>query len=214
MNGRWLACEWLLIRVRRAVFVRNLTALSGLSEFREPAFCIQRKIHGMQTNCADAANTAPEVDHACPRLGLLLGSVYRQWRRQVDLSFKDLGLSDATHMPLLVLNVQGEPMRQKDLAEALFLDSSSLVRVLAQLRDAQLVNWSNDPADRRSKRIVLTTQGQQVAARILSKSLEIEQAILADISTSELDTTRSTLRKISQQFDALGSNCSDLNNNR
>lgn len=165
------------------------------------------KMLGMQTNCPDVAHNASEMAPARARLGLLIGSVYRQWRRQVDLSFKDLGLSDATHMPLLVLQVQGEPMRQKELAKALFLDSSSLVRVLAQLREAQLVDLSCDPIDRRSKRIVLTAEGQRVAALILSKSLEIEQTLLAGLSEHELVTTRATLHKISQCFDTWEASC-------
>lgn len=158
----------------------------------------------MQTICANTPDHAPELSQAHSRFGLLIGSVYRQWRRQVDLSFKDLGLSDATRMPLLVLKVQAGPMRQKDLAEALFLDTSSLVRVLTQLRDAQLVDWCSDPADRRTKQIALTAEGQRVASLILSKSLEIEQAILAPLTPQELAITRTALHKISQQFEALG----------
>lgn len=120
----------------------------------------------------------------------------------MDVSFKGLGLSDASRMPLLVMYVHGQPMRQKDLAQTLYLDTSSLVRVLAQLRTAQLVDWSVDPADRRAKCIALTVQGEQVAAKILDASLEIEQAILADVTPQELETTRHVLQKISQRFDA------------
>lgn len=163
-----------------------------------------RKILGMQTISAATSEDAPELAQARSRFGLLIGSVYRQWRRQVDLSFKDLGLSDATRIPLLVLQVHGAPMRQKDLAEALFLDTSSLVRVLAQLRGAQWVDWACDPMDRRTKCIALTAQGQHVASLILRKSLEIEQAILAELSPQELETTRAALHKIAQRFDALG----------
>ncbi len=159
----------------------------------------------MQTKFQNDAVSAPEVPpQARSRFGALLGKVYRQWRRQVDLSFKDLGLSDATRMPLLVLYVQG-PLRQKDLADALYLDTSSLVRVLAQLREAQLVDWTNDPADRRSKRIDLTSAGRVAAALILAKSMEIEQTILADLSPQELDVARRALEKISRRFDAPGS---------
>src|SRR3546814_6052315 len=86
----------------------------------------------MQTKYQTNLANAPDARQARSRFGLLLGSIYRQWRRQVDLSFKNLGLSDATRMPLLVLYVHDEPLRQKDLADALFLDTSSLVRVLAQ----------------------------------------------------------------------------------
>lgn len=157
----------------------------------------------MQTNSVSDAVHASELSQARSRFGLLLGSVYRQWRRQVDLSFKDLGLSDATRAPLLVLHMHGQPLRQKDLADALYLDSSSLVRVLAQLRSAQLVDWTCDPADRRTKCIALTPTGRETAALILAKSLEIEQALLADLPAQELATTRVVLQKISQRFTQL-----------
>lgn len=156
----------------------------------------------MQTKFPDAVS-APQLTQLQSRFGLLIGSVYRQWRRQVDLSFKNLGLSDASRMPLLVLYAQAQPMRQKDLAKALFLDTSSLVRVLDQLRAAQLVDWCCDPADRRTKCIALTAAGQQVAASIMAKSLEIERAILADLEPQELEITRGALQKISRRFDSL-----------
>ncbi|PJX23876.1 MarR family transcriptional regulator [Advenella sp. S44] len=136
------------------------------------------------------------------RFGFLLGSVYRQWRRQIDLNFKDLGLSDATRMPLLVLYVQDKAMRQKDLAQALYLDSSSLVRVLAQLQNAHLVQWDTDPADRRTKCIALTLAGRKVAALILEKSMQIEQTILADLSADEIHVTRRALEKISDRLES------------
>lgn len=157
----------------------------------------------MQTNSALKAANAPELAQVRSRFGLLIGSVCRQWRRQVDLSFKDLGLTDATRAPLLVLYAHGQPLRQKDLAQALYLDSSSLVRVLAQLRADQLVDWECDPADRRTKCIALTPSGREAAALILAKSLEIEQAILADLTAQEQDVTRRTLEKISQRFTTL-----------
>lgn len=158
----------------------------------------------MQTNSPAAPPFGPDRVQARSRFGLLLGSVYRQWRRQVDLSFKDVGLSDATRMPLLVLYVQDGPLRQKDLADALYLDTSSLVRVLTQLRKAKLVDWSTDPTDRRAKCISLTSSGRETAALILTKSMQIEQTILADLAPEELDVTRRTLEKISRCFDQPG----------
>ena len=177
-------------------------ALVGCSwrDARKPAH--QGKMLGMQTNFEMAVDDASHASPQRHRFGHLIGGVFRQWRRQMDLSFKGLGLSDASRMPLLVMYVHGRPMRQKDLAQALYLDTSSLVRVLAQLRAAKLVDWSVDPADRRAKCIALTEQGRQAAAQILKASLEIEQAILADLTPQELETTRNVLQKISQRFDA------------
>lgn len=158
----------------------------------------------MQTIPVKAASAdAPGLDPARSRFGQLIGRVYRQWRKKVDESFKAHGLSDATRMPLLVLYTHGQAMLQKDIAQALSLDSSSLVRVLAQLRATHYVEWASSPSDRRTKCIALTPQGRAVAAQILQKSLEIEQAILADLSPQELAITRSTLHKIAQRFDCL-----------
>lgn len=154
----------------------------------------------MQTNSPNNLPSTQEPFQARSRFGFLLGSVYRQWRREIDLNFKDLGLSDATRMPLLVLYVQDTALRQKDLAQALFLDSSSLVRVLAQLHKAQLVQWDNDPADRRTKCIALTPAGREVAALILKKSMEIEQSILAELSANDIQVTRLALEKISARL--------------
>lgn len=157
----------------------------------------------MQTISSSTQMHAPDLVQARGRFGLLIGSVYRQWRKKVDESFKDQGLTDATRMPLVVLFTHGEAMLQKDLAQALSLDSSSLVRILSQLRDAYLVQWACDPADRRTKRIALTPQGEQVAAQILRKSLDIEKAILADLTEQELEITRRALHKIALSFECI-----------
>jgi MarR family transcriptional regulator for hemolysin len=154
----------------------------------------------MQSISADAITA---TDAPGSRLGPLVGMVYRQWRRQMDLDFKDLDLSDASRMPLLMLHRHGEAMRQKDLAQALHLDPSSLVRVLTQLRSAGLLEWSCAPADRRTKYIALTSEGRRLADLINERSQEIEQAILADLSADELQATRAALLKISQRFSQL-----------
>ena len=162
---------------------------------------------------AKAAANVPDLVQARCRFGVLIGSVFRQWRKKVDESFKDEGLTDATRMPLLVLYTQGEAMLQKDLAQALSLETSSLVRVLAQLRDADWVQWDSDPQDRRTKRIALTPQGEQMASQILQKSLEIEQAILADLSAHELEVTRTALHKIVRSFERMDGAAAGINKN-
>jgi MarR family transcriptional regulator for hemolysin len=163
----------------------------------------RRKIVFMQTNSPADAASAVELAQVRARFGQLIGAVYRRWRRQIDSGFKQLGLSDASRMPLITLYAHDAPMQQKDLAQALHLESCSLVRVLAQLRQAQLVDWHCDPGDRRTKYITLTAQGRATATRILQQSLQIEQAILADVTAQELEVTRRTLQKISQRFDTL-----------
>lgn len=157
----------------------------------------------MQTISQNLPDTAPDLLQARCRFGLLIGSVFRQWRKKVDECCKVQGLTDASRMPLLMLYTQGEAMLQKDLAQALSLDTSSLVRVLDQLREADLVQWACAPSDRRTKCIGLTSQGEEVAAKILRITLAIEQSILAGLSDEELAITRASLRKIALNFERM-----------
>lgn len=147
---------------------------------------------------------APEPSPLEPspaRLGRLVGAVYRRWRRAVDQSFRELGLTDASRAPLVALYESSVPnMRQGELAEMLALDKSSLVRVLSQLREMGLVEWEADEADRRAKSIRLTTKGRAMARRMLAKSLEIEAQILEVLSPEELRTTRAALEKIARRL--------------
>jgi MarR family transcriptional regulator for hemolysin len=157
----------------------------------------------MKTNSSSPSHDEVNPMSEPARFGRVFGGIYRQWRRLVDVGFKHLDLSAATHHPLLVLYEQGAPMLQKDLAHALGLDTSSLVRVLEQLRERALVEWTSSPIDRRTKFISLTPQGADIAAQILEKCLDIERAILVDLSPEELAVTRRALHKITQRIETL-----------
>ncbi|MCA7082553.1 MarR family transcriptional regulator [Cupriavidus cauae] len=147
-----------------------------------------------------ASHSIP-VEPSPARLGRLIGAVYRRWRRAVDQSFRELGLTDASRAPLVALYESPAPsMRQGELADLLALDKSSLVRVLSQLREMGLVEWEADEADRRAKSIRLTASGRAMARRMLRKSLEIEAQILEALSPEELQTTRSALEKIARRL--------------
>lgn len=153
----------------------------------------------MQPN---SPHPTPADDYGHIRFARLIGAVYRKWRRAVAQDFKELGLTDATCAPLLALyEWPVQAVRQKDLAERLTLEKSSLVRILSQLRDMGLIQWETAEDDRRAKSIRLTVEGRRVAGRIVAKSMEIEARILDGLSTEELQVTRLALGKIARRFD-------------
>ena len=94
------------------------------------------------------------------RLGFLMVTLTRQWRRFVEEQLAVSGLTDATWTPLLHLRAWGDGVTQKELAERVGLDGSSLVRLLDILEGKGWVERRADPADRRSKRIFLTEEGK------------------------------------------------------
>jgi MarR family transcriptional regulator for hemolysin len=137
------------------------------------------------------------------RLGGLIGRTGRQWRRALDLRLQPFDLTEAAWLPLLQLSRADEPMRQKDLAAALALDKSSVVRVLRSLEEAGLISRGEDADDHRAKPIVITSRGRKLADRVERMSRELERELLQEFAPADLATTRDTLERLSAALDRL-----------
>lgn len=133
--------------------------------------------------------------------GNLLSQAGRNWRRALDLRLRPFGLTDATWLPLLQLSRAEKPMRQKDLAEALFLDSSSVVRLLDALQTAGFIERREHPEDRRVKTIVLTAAAQGVLDQVNQVAAEVRKQVLSGLSDEELEVASRVMRNISALVD-------------
>src|ERR1700743_1357075 len=97
--------------------------------------------------------------------GSVVARAARQWRRAVDRRLQPFGLTEATWLPLLRVARAAAPMRPKDLAASVSLDSSSGARLLDALQAAGLVE-RREEEDRRAKTIALTALGLETVDRV------------------------------------------------
>lgn len=123
-----------------------------------------------------------------PREGFapLLARVARQWRRAVDRHLQPFGLTEATWLPLVYLARADAPMRQKDLAAALTLDGSSIVRLLDALQAAGLIERREEDGDRRAKIITVTPAARTIIERVETASRQVRNAALDGLSDEQL----------------------------
>jgi MarR family transcriptional regulator, transcriptional regulator for hemolysin len=126
----------------------------------------------------------------------LIANAGRQWRRAVDIRLQPFGLTEATWLPLLHLARAPKPMRQKDLAASLSLDSSSVVRLLDNLQAAGLIERREEPEDRRAKTIYLTPLGRSTVEQVEVVSQQIRQAVLSGLGDDEIAAATRTLEHI------------------
>jgi MarR family transcriptional regulator, transcriptional regulator for hemolysin len=152
----------------------------------------------MQTNTRGGVRRAAEPGPPAKRLGSLIGLAQRQWRRAVDLRLQEYGLTEATWLPLLRLAESSAPMRQKELAAALSLDSSSVVRILNGLEDAGLIERGEDAEDRRAKAIAITRQGRSLVRQVESVSEDVQREVLAGLPQGDVAITRRVLEAVCQ----------------
>jgi MarR family transcriptional regulator for hemolysin len=125
--------------------------------------------------------------------GALIARAARQWRRAVDRRLQPFGLTEATWLPLIYLARASTPMRQKDLAAALSLDGSSVVRLLDALAAAHLIERSEENTDRRAKIITITARGWSIIEQVEAVSREVRNATLEGLSNEELSVATRVL---------------------
>lgn len=130
------------------------------------------------------------------RLGSLVGMTARQWRRAVDQRLQPFDLTEATWLPLVYLARSPAPLRQKDLAVALSVESPALVRVLATLEAAGLISREDDAADRRARAISVTPAGRRLAERVEHVSADLERELTEEFSQSDVEATRRVMARI------------------
>ena len=134
----------------------------------------------------------PSLSDRQRQLMFAMAQVNKQWRRSLDRVLAPLGLTQALWLPLVHLERSQGAMRQKDLAQALALDSSSIVRLIDGL---QAQGWVArlDDADRRVKRIQLTPAGQGKVEAVKKVVAEVRGEVMQDFPADLLDQTLSAL---------------------
>jgi MarR family transcriptional regulator for hemolysin len=137
-------------------------------------------------------------------MGMLLVGVARRWRRVLDDRLADVGLSDATWAPLLHLHSAGTGLRQKDLAERVGVDGSTLVRLLDILAQRGMIERQSDGTDKRANLIVLTDAGSLAVEEIKRRVEPAEQEILADLSDRQISELAKILHRIDGRIEVIG----------
>lgn len=124
--------------------------------------------------------------------GMVVAS--RHWRRICQTTLANYGVSEACAMPLLQISRLGDGVRQVTVAQAVGLESPSLVRLLDQLCNAGFVIRTEDPSDRRAKALSLTDNGRELADAIEAELMHLRREVLKDIDRSDLEAALRVLR--------------------
>jgi len=101
---------------------------------------------------------------------------------------------------VLVAVADGCPGTQLELGQQLGIDRSVMTNVLDVIEAAKLVERRPDPADRRARRITITTKGQRVRATAGERLTKTEDAILAPLPAKDRAAVRDALRLLAGHF--------------
>lgn len=143
-----------------------------------------------------AVGTAPCAASADLPAAVLIARVARLVRSRLEAA---LGPSELRQRQLVALSYLRDhgPARQQALAQSLCMDASSLVCLLNDLEDRDLVARRRDREDRRRGILELTDYGRQALAEIDAALADIDAEILTDLDEAERAELRSLLGRLS-----------------
>ena len=146
----------------------------------------------------------PTLSEACPVTGVagdghdrdpLLFAILETARAlhdRLEEALKEIGLSGAKFEALSQLARAGEPVPLRVLAEGKGCVPSNMTTLVDRLESDGLVRRVDDPADRRSKRAVLTPLGEERAAAGAATLARLQEAFAASVSPAD----RATLLRV------------------
>jgi DNA-binding MarR family transcriptional regulator len=132
---------------------------------------------------------------------LLIAQLARGTRRRVEEAVAPLGLRPRELVALQHLRERG-PSAQQALVELLGVDATNLVAVLNGLEDAGLIQRRRDRADRRRAIIELSGKGEHVLAALDRALHEIDDEILAALTSSQRATLNGLLAQAVEHIHA------------
>lgn len=115
---------------------------------------------------------------------VLIARVARVQRQRFEQVLTPLGLRQRHVVALSYLRGHG-PTAQQQLAEQLRMDASSLVCLLNELEDSELILRQRDRSDRRRAVVVLSAQGESTLSEVDRAVQVVEDEMLASLDNSE-----------------------------
>jgi MarR family transcriptional regulator, transcriptional regulator for hemolysin len=111
------------------------------------------------------------------------------------------GLSGAQWKVIAALAISNG-LSQKELADFLSLDASSLVPVIDKLEQNQFVTRKPDPKDRRNNRIFITKKSESIIDSIVDAILKLRKAVYKDILVRDIEITKKVLQKMTKNAES------------
>jgi DNA-binding MarR family transcriptional regulator len=126
---------------------------------------------------------------------------YQKCFRLLSRLLEPLGLSVAQHEVLQTIG-RRQGLTQQELADRLLVVKSNVSGLLQRLEAQRLVSREPDPADARSKRILLTPKGQRVLLRSAALQARVVEAMMGSLDDRELALNSEFNRRVGDVLDA------------
>jgi len=136
------------------------------------------------------------------RVTVNLVLVARRWRSLLDERLRSVGQSSARMEALAAIFNSPSLSAQVDIAKRLRIEGPTMTRMLDTLEADGLVERLPDPADRRTKQLRLTAEGERVLEGIFAIADELRARLLDGVEPGMMDELNQFLVMLTNRLDA------------
>jgi MarR family transcriptional regulator for hemolysin len=136
------------------------------------------------------------------RLTINMVLVARRWRALLDDRLRLIGQSSARMEALAAIMNSPALSAQVDIAKRLRIEGPTMTRMLDTLEADGLVERLPDPADRRTKQLRLTAEGEKVLEDIFTIADELRGRLLDGLPGDKIDELSGFLTLLTERLDA------------
>jgi len=124
-----------------------------------------------------------------------LAALGRKISRQYSAEFAPYGVTPTQSFVLFDL-VSHDGSSVKDIASRIQLDSPAVTGVIDRLVKEELVKRQEDPSDRRSLQIFLTSRGRELAQKLLPMAQEFNRSLQSGLNPDERELFQQILSRL------------------
>jgi len=136
------------------------------------------------------------------RVTVNLVLVARRWRSLLDERLRLIGQSSARMEALAAIINSPSLSAQVDIAKRLRIEGPTMTRMLDTLEADGLVERLPDPADRRTKQLRVTVEGERVLEEIFGIADGLRDRLLDGVPTERMDGLNELLVMLTERLDA------------
>jgi MarR family transcriptional regulator for hemolysin len=113
---------------------------------------------------------------------------------------KNFGITFGQWKVLIILANQENGIAQKEIADNLGLEGSTLIPIIDRLEREAWILRETDQQDRRNNRILLTEKAHSNLKSMIESAEKIKSIAIKDITEEDISTTTKTLEKMWQNI--------------
>lgn len=145
------------------------------------------------TDAEDSSGTAL-AGAVEPRISYVLARLERAVRAAINERVRPFDLTTLQYTTLSVLGARGQPLSNAQLARRAYMTPQSMIEVIDALERKGLIRRDPHPNHRRVYPATLTAKGRRVLAACDAAVEEMEEQMLAELSTEEREALLAWLK--------------------